>query len=81
MDLLIDTGKYARAGTVLQWMAEIYEEIKDFKMAGETYAQVDIESSYVISIRLVITFTRFLFYKNHVYKNIEAQISQKIRTT
>ena len=80
MDLLIDTGKYARAGTVLQWMAEIYEEIKDFKMAGETYAQVDIESSYVISIRLVITFTRFLFYKNHVYKNVEAQILLKLRT-
>ena len=40
MDLLIDTAKYARAGTVLQWMAEIYEEIQDYKMAGETYAQV-----------------------------------------
>ena len=40
VDLLIETAKYARAGTVLQWMAEIYEENNDMKMAGETYAQV-----------------------------------------
>merc|ERR1712168_1242974 len=39
VELLIDTAKYARAGTVLQWMAEIYEDNQDFKMAGETYAQ------------------------------------------
>jgi len=39
VELLIDTAKYARAGTVLQWMAEIYEDNQDYKMAGETYAQ------------------------------------------
>ena len=29
---------------------------------------------------LIGVITRFFLYKNHVYKNIEAQISQKIRT-
>ena len=51
VELLIDTAKYARAGTVLQWMAEIYEDNQDFKMAGETYAQV-LEATVTDSDRL-----------------------------
>merc|ERR1712136_204868 len=38
-DLMIDTGKYARAGTIFQWMAEIYEDNGNWKLAGEAFAE------------------------------------------